>query len=277
MRFWALFAVPLILALDSNPVQRVPDVPVGAPAQNEAPQNSGSATMSPRQIAEMRAEILMARKEYAEAAAAYQHLLEQTPGNAEILNKVGMAYEQLGEASLAEHFFKKAVKADKNSSHALNNLGTLEYAPPRQHYGKAIKYYKKAIETGGDLAPVYSNLGYAYCAIKQYPQAMDAFGKALALDPNVFEPKSGPGSILQQRSAVDPGALYFMVAKSYAKTGDAERTARYLKLARDDGYKDLLAAEKDPDFVRVIKDPQVQNVLRLRPAYDTQSDKPVTN
>jgi hypothetical protein len=71
--------------------------------------------------------------------------------------------------------------------------------------------------------------------------------------------------------------LYFLVAKSYAKLGDAERTARYLKLARDDGYKDFQAAEKDPDFVRVIKDPQVQDVLHRRPPYEAEQSKPVSN
>jgi len=38
-----------------------------------------------------------------------------------------------------------------------------------------------------------------------------------------------------------------------------------------------MAAEKDPDFARVIKDPQVQDVLHRRPAYDLQQNKPVTN
>jgi tetratricopeptide (TPR) repeat protein len=276
MKLFAFFAVPLLLTLVGEPSRKAPDAPTTPPTQSATGEDSSAAPKTPREIAEMRAEIMMARKDYSEAAVAYQRLLEQDPGNADILNKIGIAYQQLGQDSVAEHYYKKALRADKKSTHALNNLGTIEYS--RQRFGKAIKYYKKAVAAGGDdLAPIYSNLGYAYCGIKQYPQAMEAFGKALALDPNVFEPKGMGGTIVQHRTAVDQGALYFMVAKSYAKTGDVERTARYLKLARDDGYKDFLAAEKDPDFARVIKDPQVQNVLHRRPAYEAQQDRPVTN
>jgi tetratricopeptide (TPR) repeat protein len=276
MKLAALFAVPLLFTLSDEPTRKIPDATATPPAQSAAAQESNETPMTQRQVAEMRAEILMARKDYSEAALAYQRLLERDPNNAEILNKVGIAYQQLGQDQLAERFYKKALRADKKSTHALNNLGTIEYS--RQRFGKAIKYYKRAVAAGGDdLAPIYSNLGYAYCGVKQFPQAIEAFSKALALDPNVFEPKGTVGTVVQHRSAMDPGALYFMVAKSYARTGDAERTARYLKLARDDGYKDFLAAEKDPDFAKVIKDPQVQDVLRRRPPYEAQQDKPVTN
>jgi tetratricopeptide (TPR) repeat protein len=276
MRLWAFFAIPLLLAQADEPSRRVPDVTTAPTSQTSADQDSSPTPKTPQEVDQMRAEIMMARKDYGEAALAYQRLLEKDPGNADILNRIGIAYQQLGQEELAERYYKKALRTNKNSTHTLNNLGTIEYS--RQRFGKAIKYYKKAIANGGDdLAPVYSNLGYAYCGIKQFPLAMQAFGKALALDPNVFEPKGSSGTIVQHRTAVDQGALYFMVAKSFAKTGDVERAARYLKLARDDGYKDFMAAEKDPDFARVIKDPQVQDVLHRRPAYDSQQNKPVTN
>jgi len=276
VKLWALFAIPLSLTWADALVPQVSDAPTAAAPQTSPDQDSGSEPMTQQQVAQMHADILMARKDYREAALAYQGVLEHDPGNAQILNKVGIAYEQLGEDELAQRYFKKAVRADTKSGYALNNLGTIEYS--RQRFGKAIKYYKKAVAVGGDnLAPVYTNLGYAYCSIKMYPQAMDSFGKALALDPNIFEGKGTSGSLLQHRSTADPGTLYFLVAKSYAKLGDAERTARYLKLARDDGYKDFLAAEKDPDFARVIKDPQVQDVLHRRPPYEAQQNKPVTN
>jgi tetratricopeptide (TPR) repeat protein len=276
VKLWALFAIPLSLALANASGQQASDAPPAAATQAPTSPDSSNAPITKQQAAQQRGDLMMARKDYREAALAYQGALDIDPGDAQILNKVGIAYEQLGEDNLAERFYKKAVRADAHSGFALNNLGTIEYS--RQRFGKAIKYYKKAVAMGGDnLAPVYTNLGYAYCSVKLYRRAMESFSKALALDPNIFEPKGTAGSILQHRTAADPGTLYFLVAKSYAKLGDAERTARYLKLARDDGYKDFLTAEKDPDFARVIKDPQVQDVLHRRPPYEAEQNKPITN
>ena len=253
----------------SDSVQPAADHLHGAQVENANP------PMTPRQTAEMRAAILMARKEFSDAAIAYQHLLETDPHNADFLNRTGMAYQELGQDRLAEHFYKKAVHADKRFSQAINNLGTVEYS--RKRYGKAIKYYKKALTVAPETAAAYSNLGYAYCAIKKYPEAIQAFGKAVALDPMVFEHRGSSGSVLQQRTAADSGDLYFTIAKSYAKLGDAERVARYLKLARDDGYKKMLEVEKDPAFAKVIKDARVQEVLRLHSTYAGEPSKAESN
>jgi tetratricopeptide (TPR) repeat protein len=274
MRRLALFAIPFALLAGTVRAQQVPHAPLGTTPADTATEGPKAAAMTPREASEMRAALLMARKEYAEAAKAYQTILIDDPHNATLLNYVGMAYQQLGNGDQAEHYYKLSAKADKTSSNALNNLGTVEYS--EQRYGKAIKYYKKAIATGSALATVYTNLGYAYCGIKEYPKALEVFNKALALDPDVFDHKGNSGSVLQQRSAPDPGSLHYTLAKSYAKIADAERAARYLKMARDEGYKDFRAAEKDPDFAKVIKDPRVQAVLQLQPAYAAEPQKPPT-
>jgi len=288
MKLWVIFLVPFALATGATRPQQGPAPPAAAttsaqaspfagqtpdPSSSQEPEQAApNPPMTPRQRAEMRADILVARKEYARAAKAYEEILEHEPRNAPLLNKTGICYQQLGDADRARSYYKRAVKADKEFSSAVNNLGTLEFADKR--YGKAIKYFKKALEYPGDLSGVYSNLGYAYCEIKDYPRAMEAFGKALALDPEVFERKQGLGAIVQQRSTEDPGPLYFVVARSFAKAGDAERTARYLKLARDAGYKNYRTAEKDPDFARVIHDPRVQEVLRYQAPYAPSSEEP---
>jgi len=231
--------------------------------------------MSPREAAEMRADILMARKEYSSAISAYERIVANEPKNAALLNKIGVAYQQLGAANHAGHFYKQAMKADKKFASPVNNLGTIEY--DKKHYGKAIRLYRKALVFQMDLATVYSNLGYAYFANKEYSESMDAFAKALEADPHVFERKSGTGSIVQQRTMDDPGLFYFFVAKSYAAAGNAERTAHYLKLARDDGYKNFLSAQSDPAFAHVIKDPLVQEVLQVAPSYDDAAGRPQPN
>ena len=269
---FALFAVPLFLIAASANAQQVPNAPLGTTSADKAAESPALRKMAPREEAEMNAEILMARKEYEAAAKAYQTILIDDPHNSKILNLTGIAFQQIGDGQRAGHYYKLAARYDKTDSNSLNNLGTLEFAERR--YGKAIKYYKQSIAKGSALATVYSNLGYAYCSNREYLKGMDAFGQALKLDPDVFDHKSGSGTVLQQRSSPDPAALHYTLAKSYARIADAERAARYLKQARDEGYKQYKNAEKDPDFAKVIKDPRVQAVLHLQPAYAAEPPPP---
>jgi len=215
--------------------------------------------MTPLQLGELRADILMARKMYPEAIRAYGRLAKQEPKDAVVLNKLGVPLEILNEYGPAEKYFKKAVKADKTYASAYNNVGTVEYG--KHHYKNAIKWYLKTLKLRTDMAPVYCNLGYAYFDNKQYPDAMVAFQQAIQIDPLIFEEKGEGGSFVRQTGVTDPGLFYFFVARTYAELGNAERAAHYLKMARDDGYQKFVTAKADPAFAKVIKDPLVVAVF----------------
>jgi tetratricopeptide (TPR) repeat protein len=272
MRRFALFAVSAVFVFSlSTHSQQSAVSSASAKPSPTAPEAS-----SPERTAELRADILMARKEYAAAIDAYLNILKGDPRNATLLNKTGVAYQQLGADNSAEMFYKRAEKADKKLSNPVNNLGTLEYG--LHHYSKSVNYYKRALKLGASQATVYSNLGYAYYSEKKYEFAMDCFNKAVALDPTIFENRGGTGgTIMQQRTAPDPGTLNFFLAKSYARAGDAEHTAHFLKLARDYGYKDMVSINKDKDFALVIKDPRVQDVLQNKPSFSEADTKPAAN
>jgi Tfp pilus assembly protein PilF len=278
MRRFVLLAVPLLSVFI---------LPLGAQQAEPASTQSASAqpasasdtvyvatprpTLTPRQAAEMKGDVFMARKEFGDAAGAYEALLESEPKNAQLLNKTAIAYQELSNLNRSERYYRKSMKADKNFASPINNLGTVEYE--KKHYSKAIVLYKKALVLKMETSTIYSNLGYAYFANKQYPEAMATFDKALAIDPELFERKSGYGTIIQQRTTTDPGLFNFFVAKSYAALGDAARAAHFLRLARDDGYKNFLSAETDPAFAKVIKDPRVQDVLHVMPSYQSDAKR----
>ena len=247
----ALFLIlifPFTLRAQQSGIAQVQQVSTSQPS-------SVQPAMSPLQLGELRADILMARKMYPQAIRAYEHLVRQEPKNAVVLNKLGVAYEIWGNNGLAERYFKKAIKADKHYASAFNNVGTVEYA--KHHYKGAIHWYQKTLKQRADMAPVYSNLGYAYFDIKKYPEAMAAFQKAIQIDPLIFQEKGDGGSVVQQRGMTDPGLFYFFVARTYAQLGNAERAAHYLTMARDEGYKKFVSAKTDPAFAKVIKDPLV--------------------
>lgn len=271
-----LVAVPLVLCLAvSIRAQETPTKVSNTTSTTAAMAPPPVTTMTPREAMEMRGDIFMARKEYSSAVGEYDRILTAEPKNAAVLNKIGVAYQQLGDLQRAEHAYKRSMHADKNFASAPNNCGTVEYE--RKHYGKAIGLYKKALALRGDMPTMYSNLGYAYFANKEYPEAMSSFEKALSLDPTIFDRRGQGGTVVQQRSTPDPGLFYFFVAKTYAQVGDAERAAHYLKLARDDGYAGFLTAQSDPAFAKVIKDPGVQEVLHEAPAYASSPKKQIQN
>jgi tetratricopeptide (TPR) repeat protein len=276
-----LFAIPLFLFVACPAFAQQTPTKVSDTTTADSSSTSTSvgakplSSMSPREAAEMRADILMARKEYFQAAGGYLQMLLNEPKNAELLNKVGVAFQQLGDLDRSEKFYKRAMHADKKFASAANNCGTVEYE--KKHYSKAISMYNKALDLRSDLPTVYSNLGYAYFEDKQFPQAMDSFQKALALDPTIFDRRGLGGTVVLQRTATDPGLFYFFVAKTYAQAGDAERAAHYLKLARDDGYSGFLSAQTDPAFAKVIKDPALQEVLHEPPSYAGSPKKQIQN
>jgi len=275
-----LFAIPLVLvvacpAFAQQTPAAVSDTTTNSSSASTSVGAKPLSSMSPREAAEMRADILMARKEYFRAAGAYLQILLNESKNAELMNKVGVAYQQLGDLDRSEKFYKRAMHADKKFASAANNCGTVEYE--KKHYSKAISLYNKALDLRTDLPTVYSNLGYAYFEDKQYPQAMGSFQKALALDPTIFDRRGLGGTVVLQRTATDPGLFYFFVAKTYAQAGDAERAAHYLKLARDDGYSGFLSAQTDPGFAKVIKDPALQEVLHEPPSYAGTTKKQIQN
>jgi len=260
-------AYPQTTELLADPTPRI------AQASNSTKSAASAPLQDSKAALEMRADILMARKMYGDAIHTYGQILAIAPNDAEVLNKMGVAYQQESDTAAAGRYYKRALKADKNFASAANNLGTVEYS--KKHYGRAIRFYKQAMALHPqELGTVYSNLGYAYFADKQFNEALNCFEKAVAIDPDVFSRHGGFGSTIQQRSATDPGTFNFLLAKTFALQGDAERCAHYLRIARDDGYKTLAAIQTDPAFAKVIKDKQVQEILLSTPEYAGDSPKP---
>ena len=216
------------------------------------------------------ARLYLARKEYGEAQNLFRKLTQEYPKNAQYWNELGIALHNQMDLTAALKCYEKAAKLDPHFPDAQNNIGTVYYE--HKKYPKAIRSYKRAIKLRDDYAAFYLNLGYAYFGEKQYEDSITAFRKALQLDPDAFDPsKSRSGTVIQDRSiGSDRAQFYFLLAKSFAQSGNAERCAIYLKKARDEGYKDISLVSSDPAFAAVIKDPAIQDVLVNKPPETVQ-------
>lgn len=238
----------------------------------QAPSQVSTAQTTPAELKlapEEMADLYMARKQYREASEEYKRLADQSPKNAVYLNKLGISLHQQSALGLALKYYQRAVKADPQYADAENNIGTIWYQ--RKRYGKAIRAYQKAIKMRDDMPVLYSNLGYAYFSDGKYEEAISAFRVALAKDPQFFERgATRTGSILQDRSVSDRGRFYFLLAKSFAQSGNLERCVLYLRKAKDEGYASMLDVKKDPAFAAVLKDPVVIEMLAPKPVESAQ-------
>lgn len=244
----------------------------------QTPQQVSTAAASPAVVSELTPEqmgdLYMARKQYVEAAQTFKVLCDKNPTNAVYLNKLGIALHQQEALALAMKYYEKALKANPRYADAENNIGTIWYQ--RKRYGKAIKAYEKAIKINDDMAVLYSNLGYAYFGDKKYEESIASFRIALQKDPEFFEHNSSrSGSLLQDRSVTDRGRFYYLLAKSFAESGNIDRAVLYLRKAKDEGYATLINDLKKDKvaFAAELKLPEVQNLINPQAAPETESQQ----
>ena len=229
--------------------------PVQTPVQVIAPA-SGPRQLTPEELAD----ILMARKDYREAAFSYKRLVDENPRNAIYWNKLGIALHQQSDLASALKSYQQAVKVNPKYADAQNNIGTIWYQ--RKKFGKAIRAYERALKMRNDMAVLYSNLGYAYFGEKKYEESIGAFRHALAIDPQLFEHSSSrAGSVLQDRSVSDRGRFYFLLAKSFAEAGNFERSLLYLRKAKEEGFASLSQVRSDPSFSAMLQLSETQEIL----------------
>jgi tetratricopeptide (TPR) repeat protein len=221
------------------------------------PAASDVAPPRPLLPAEMRGDIFMARKMFREAVDVYR----EAPDSHILANKIGIAYHQMMALPEARRQYERALKIKPDYSEAINNLGTVHYA--QQSYRKAISQYRKALKANPSSASIYSNLGTAYFARKKYEQAFAAYQKALSIDPEVFEHRGTQGVLLQERSVAERAKFHYYLAKTYAKSGDTERTLIYMRKALEEGFKERGRFLDEPEFANLQAHPEFQAILKL--------------
>jgi serine/threonine-protein kinase len=147
------------------------------------------------------------------ALASYERALSIDPNDAEAHQAIARQYEQLGRLTDAEASYQKAVALDPDSMFIHDSFANFLYRQNR--YADAIRQWQTVVriapddaaayvnlgsalsELGNDAGAIamdlravelkpnymaYSNLGTAYSRTMRYPEAVEAYQKALALD-----------------------------------------------------------------------------------------------
>jgi len=222
------------------PAQTRPAAPAN-PASQQAPPLLRDVTV------EERADIYLARKSYADAIDYYHRALRQQGSNANLWNKLGIAYQLDINYRAARKAYKEAAKRRTDFAEPWNNLGTTYFMENK--FRKSVKYYRQALDRSPGSASFHMNLGASYSHMKKFPQAVEQYREALSLDPNVLTEHSSTATVVQARGA--DVEFYFYLAKVFASLARPEDSVRYLRRALEDGFKDLKRLDGDPDFQKI--------------------------
>lgn len=229
--------------------------------KNAVATNTQSTVFSKQPLTpEFRGDIYMARKMYREAIDMYRQVTPATPVS---LNKIGIAFHQMLQFSLAKKYYESAIKADPSYAEAINNVGTIFYE--QKLYKKAIVYYKRSLRYTTPTPAIYVNIGAAYFARHDYKHASEFYGQALQMDPDVFEHRGGFGTIMQERTVEELATFHLYLAKTYAKSGKNDRALMYLRKALEEGIKDRNKIPDIPEFAQLKNDPEFQELLAQNP------------
>jgi tetratricopeptide (TPR) repeat protein len=197
-----------------------------------------------------RAGILMARRSWDEAIAAYRQAVSLAPSDATLYNRLGIACQRAGDLPCAAASYEKATRLDPKYAEAWNNRGALEHTKGR--HKKAIQDYEKAIELKPGVAVFHRNLGAAWLARGDDARAISCWAQALTLDPGSLGTTNGGVS----GTGLDPNRQYFLMAKLLVQKGDVDRTLTLLTEARANGFRDFTRIARDPAFASVVADPR---------------------
>jgi tetratricopeptide (TPR) repeat protein len=269
LQFASRFALPALLLSSAclfAQTDAVPPISDGSTVMTTPSQlrriEPPSATATEQQL-EQTADILRAEKFYADAVDYYEAALRKSSSRAVLYNKEGIAELMSVHLREAKHDFEHAIKEDKQYPEATNNLGVLYYN--LHNYGKAIKYYSKALALNPNSASFHSNLGTAYFSKKEYELASHEYAAALSLDPEIFDRHSQTGISAQVASLEDRARYSYILARMFAARGDADRCLLYLKKAMEEGYKVAVNFQKDREFSGFRKDPRFITLLQHGP------------
>lgn len=207
----------------------------------------------------MRGDIYMARKMYREAIDVYR----QAPRTPVIDNKIGIAFHEMAQLSLAKKYYEQAIKGDPHFAEAINNIGSVYYS--ERSYGKAISYFKRSLKCSGPMAAVYANLGSAYFGRHDYKKSSVYYEEALKLDPDVLEHHNGFGTRMQNLTDTDLALFHLYLAKTYAKAGSNERALGYLRKALEEGLRNRKKLAEVPEFSVLKAKPEFQELLAENP------------
>jgi tetratricopeptide (TPR) repeat protein len=125
-----------------------------------------------------------------EAVVVFRRALAARPGDVVALRGLGRASEAVGDTAAAEAALRRATELEPSFA-AISQLAILYFDLGR--YGEAADTFRRAGRAAPDSYAAWSNAGAAETMRCNYPAALEAYRKALALDPKRPEAAANQG------------------------------------------------------------------------------------
>jgi len=219
------------------------------------------AAMASMTVAELESagDVARVQKDYAIAMRYYGAALRKDKNNSLLYNKLGLTELQNNNLRAARSDFEKAAKRDPKYAEAVNNIGAVEYI--NKSYSSATKYFKKAIALDETRAVFHVNLGACWFNLDKLDHSLAEYTRALELDPDALDQSSRSGVMARVTTMEEQARYAYMMAKIYARRGDLENALRYLRKAKEEGYRNLASVYKEDDFTKMWQDPKLHEVV----------------
>ncbi len=254
VRLWFAVAVLASSTAGMCAVQ-VPAAQTNANSPQKTPVTTRKTLPMKEVPADQKADILMARGEYAAAITAYQ---QGNLKSAIVWNNIGMAYHHLFALEEARKAYQQSLTLNPRFAPAANNLAAVYYG--QHEYRVAEHWYKKALKHTSESAVIYCNLGTAYFAQDKMKKGIKMYQKAFAIDPEVFAPNRAAmvegGGSREQRVAIN-----YYIAQTFASAGKQEQALLYLRKAMDEGFRDRKRLDEDKEFAVLRTTPEFKQLL----------------
>ncbi|TQW03091.1 transcriptional corepressor Cyc8 [Cordyceps javanica] len=129
------------------------------------------------------------QKDFDNAKAAYQRVLDHSPTHAKVLQQLGWLHHQQSNSyeyqDRAIQYLEKSVNADNTDAQSWYLLGRCYMS--QQKYPKAYEAYQQAVYRDGKNPTFWCSIGVLYYQINQYRDALDAYSRAIRLNPYISE------------------------------------------------------------------------------------------
>ncbi len=160
---------------------------------------------------------------YSDGMVILEKMLENDPGNIDILYNLGMCYSEIGMVNKSIEVLKKCTNLNPKFPNALVALG-FSYNRAGDDE-KAMDMLQKALELEPDNYYALKNIGALYNKRGEPDRAIDTFKKANELMPNMPEVWLGQAQAYELKKDFDTATDYYKKAKSPGVPDVIERKA----------------------------------------------------